>query len=72
MTDINKTIGANIKALRKSKTKLTQLEVSQLIGCTRDMYSKIEIGYSTLTNDRLIKLCKLYECTPNDIFKGVY
>lgn len=70
--DINKTIGHNIKELRTTNTDLTQQQVAEQINCTRDMYSKIEIGYSSLTTEKLIKLCTLFKCTPNNIYKGLY
>lgn len=69
MTDINKTIGANIKALREKK-KLTHQQVYSYLKCSRAMYAKIEHGSASITPLRVIQLCDLFKCTPNILFKG--
>ena len=71
MTDINKTIGSNIRALRL-KADLTQTELASKIDVTRDAIAKIEGDVNTLSVDTLIKICQVLKTTPNSILNGVY
>lgn len=46
---------------------LSQAEVSEATGITISMLSRYENGHVEPMYERLIKLCKLYGVTPNDI-----
>ena len=60
-------IGNTIKELRKSKN-YTQRELAEKIGVTTRYISDIEQDRSRASYDILIKICNLFEVTPNEIF----
>lgn len=65
--DIGKQIGNNLKLARKSKG-LTQKDVAQMLLMTQQQYSRFENGVFELNYNQILKLCKIYDITPNDIF----
>lgn len=65
--DIGKQIGNNLKLARKSKG-LTQKDVAQMLLMTQQQYSRFENGVFELNYNQILKLCKIYDVTPNDIF----
>lgn len=65
--DIGKQIGKNLKLARKSKG-LTQKDVAQMLLMTQQQYSRFENGVFELNYNQILKLCKIYDVTPNDIF----
>ena len=65
--DIGKQIGNNLKLARKSKG-LTQKDVAQMLLMTQQQYSRFENGVFELNYQQILKLCKIYDVTPNDIF----
>jgi transcriptional regulator with XRE-family HTH domain len=67
-----KAIGNNIKELRTTNTDLSAPQAAQQLNITRDMYYKIEAGKTMLRLDKLLLLCKIYHCTPNNILKDLY
>lgn len=65
--DIAKNIGKNLAAARKAKG-LTQKEVAAVLHMTQQQYSRFENGVFELNYSLLLKLCNLYEITPNELF----
>lgn len=65
--DTAKRIGNNLKEARKAKG-LTQKEVASVMLMTQQQYSRFENGVFELNYDQILKLCKLFDVTPNDIF----
>ncbi|MBR6773417.1 MAG: helix-turn-helix transcriptional regulator [Clostridia bacterium] len=65
--DIGKQIGNNLKLARKSKG-FTQKDVAQMLLMTQQQYSRFENGVFELNYNQILKLCKIYDVTPNDIF----
>ena len=65
--DITRQIGNNLKLARKSKG-LTQKDVAQMLLMTQQQYSRFENGVFELNYNQILKLCKIYDITPNDIF----
>lgn len=65
--NIGKQIGNNLKLARKSKG-LTQKDVAQMLLMTQQQYSRFENGVFELNYNQILKLCKIYDVTPNDIF----
>lgn len=65
--DIAKSIGKNLAAARKAKG-LTQKEVAAVLHMTQQQYSRFENGVFELNYSLLLKLCNLYEITPNELF----
>ena len=65
--DTAKRIGNNLKIARKQKG-LTQKKVASIIMMTQQQYSRFENGVFELNYDQIIKLCELYDITPNELF----
>ena len=65
--DIAKSIGKNLAAGRKAKG-LTQNEVAAVLHMTQQQYSRFENGVFELNYSLILKLCNLYEITPNELF----
>ena len=61
-------VGENIKQARKLKG-LTQKQVSNHFHMTQQQYSRFENGVFELNYEQIVKICKLLEVTPNDIFE---
>lgn len=53
--------------LRKSK-KLTQKYVADQIGLTKRQYAYLEYGHFTCDYWHIIRLCKFYKVSANDLF----
>lgn len=66
--NIAKVVGNNIKEARKIKG-LTQSQVAQIFHMTQQQYSRFENGVFELNYEQIVKICKLLEITPNDIFE---
>lgn len=66
--EIAKIVGNNIKEARKLKG-LTQSQVAQLFRMTQQQYSRFENGVFELNYEQIIKICKLLDITPNEIFE---
>ena len=60
-------IGKNLKEARKLKG-LTQKEVAKILLMPQQQYSRFETGKFELDYDLILKLCDLYEITPNELF----
>ena len=55
------------RALRQAQG-LTQLEMSQLLGVTENTYANWEKGRNSIEIiERVVKLCKLFNCTAKDL-----
>lgn len=67
MMETAKIIGKNLKEARKFK-QLTQKEVAEILHMTQQQYSRFENGVFELNYDQILKLCELYEITPNELF----
>ncbi len=66
--NIAKVVGNNIKEARKFKG-LTQKEVASEFRMTQQQYSRFENGVFELNYEQIIKLCKMLDITPNEIFE---
>ena len=65
--DIEKTIGNNLKTARKAKG-FTQKQIAEKMLMTQQQYSRFENGVFELNYEQILKLCKLLDITPNDLF----
>jgi len=63
------TIGENLLNLRKEK-HLSQEEVAEKLGVTRQTISKWETDMSTPDFDKIMPLCELYEITADELLTG--
>ena len=66
--EIAKQIGKNIAEARKIKG-LTQKQVAIILHMTQQQYSRFENGVFELNYSQIITLCKLYDITPDELFK---
>ncbi|NEQ67721.1 MAG: helix-turn-helix transcriptional regulator [Symploca sp. SIO2D2] len=56
----------------REQAELTQLELSQLLDVTENTVANWEKGRSSLEwIERVIKLCRLFNCTPEDLIEYV-
>lgn len=63
---ITKVVAGNIRKIREFK-QYTQINISAKLGISQNAYSKIELGYSKLTVERLFKLAEIMEVEVNDL-----
>lgn len=63
---MNKLLGSRIKALR-SANNLTQEQVADQIGISRQKYARIESGVNSVTLDILSKVAEIMGVTVGDI-----
>lgn len=56
-----------LKEYRK-KAIMTQKEVAKAMNVTQAQYSRWENGINFPNPSEILDLCKLFNCTPNDIF----
>ena len=60
-------VGENLKSARKAKA-LTQRQTAEIMLMTQQQYSRFENGVFELNYDQILKLCKLFDITPNELF----
>ena len=65
--NISEQVGANLKYARKLLGK-TQSQVASLMLMTQQQYSRFENGVFELNYEQILKLCKILDTTPNEIF----
>lgn len=65
--EIAKEVGNNIKEARKFKG-YTQKQMSQMLFMTQQQYSRFENGVFELNYEQILKICKLLDVSPNEIF----
>lgn len=59
-------------AKHRRRIGITQLELAQLLGVTENTIANWENNRSSLLwIDRVVKLCKLFECSPEQLIKYV-
>lgn len=61
-----KIVGQNIRALRKNK-KLTLQDIGDYLGHRNNVIGAYERGERAINLEYIVKLCKFYEVTVNDI-----
>jgi len=65
---MNELLGSRIKALRSAK-HLTQEQVADQIGVSRQKYARIESGVNNITLEILSQIAKVLDVTVGDITK---
>lgn len=63
-------IGQNIREIRIS-INLTQDQFSEKLNITPNHLSKIENGNVGITVETIINVCKIANCSPINLFKGI-
>ncbi|MBR6737078.1 MAG: helix-turn-helix transcriptional regulator [Clostridia bacterium] len=64
---LTKQVGKRLKEARVF-AGYTQKEVASIMCMTQQQYSRFENGVFELNYEQIVKLCKLYDITPNVIF----
>jgi transcriptional regulator with XRE-family HTH domain len=73
MTIISKEQRDYIVNIRKARVKLqySQEYMAAKLAISQNAYSKLELGYSNLTVERLLSICRLLAIDPVDVFAGI-
>lgn len=66
-----KNIGHNLRVLRK-QSGMTQSELAEEIGVSKDHISHAEIGFGSISMPLLLEICRALNVTPNDVLSGEY
>lgn len=66
--EIKSTISTNIKNARK-QAGLTQKEVASRMNIIREQYAKYERCEVELDYEKIIKVCKILDISPNEFFE---
>lgn len=61
--------GQNIQFLRKMRNKMTQEELAEKLGVSRQTVSKWELDVMYPEMDKVIELCKLFSCSMDEIIR---
>lgn len=61
-------VAANIRRKRESQN-LTQEYVAFRLSISQNAFSKIELGYTRITVDRLLQIADILGCTPMELIK---
>ena len=69
--DIKKTVANNLKQARLAKG-YNQEKVAEMLNTKQTIYSRYETEKLELDYDKIIKICKILEITPNDIFDNCF
>ncbi len=67
---IDKRVGKRIKAFR-SKKKLTQEQLAELLDISTNHLSSIERGVYSVRVELLVRIANCLDCTTNDLLKDV-
>lgn len=59
--------GLKLKEYRQS-FNLSQRDIAQLLNITQAYYWKWESGKSIPDAKQILQLCKIFKCTPNDLY----
>lgn len=62
-------VASKIRKLRENK-KFSQEYLAKKIGISQNAYSKIELGYSKITVDRLIHISHILEVNPTELLEA--
>jgi transcriptional regulator with XRE-family HTH domain len=61
-----KTVAANIRKIREDKS-YTQDYLAIKLAISQNAYSKIELGYTKITVERLFQIAQIFEVMPLDL-----
>ena len=64
-------VGKNIKIARKIKG-YAQKEMASFLKMTQQQYSTFETGKYELNYYQIVKICKLLEISPNEMFENCF
>lgn len=62
--------GLNLQCLRKMRNKMTQEELAERLGVSRQIVSKWELDMGYPEMDKVKELCSLFSCTMDELVRG--
>ena len=62
--------GQNIQFLRKMRNKMTQEELAEKLGVSRQTVSKWELDVMYPETDKVIEICKLFSCSMDELIRN--
>lgn len=62
--------GRNLQGLRKMRNKMTQEELAEHLGVSRQTVSKWELDLGYPEMDKVIELCSFFSCTMDELIRG--
>ena len=62
--------GQNIQFLRKMRNKMTQEELAEKLGVSRQTVSKWELDVMYPEMDKVIEICKLFSCSMDELIRN--
>lgn len=62
-------IGQNLQFLRKMGNKMTQEELAEKLGVSRQTVSKWELDLAYPEMDKVVELCKLFSCSMDELVR---
>ncbi|KQO30026.1 hypothetical protein ASF10_05845 [Flavobacterium sp. Leaf82] len=65
---MNIVVGNKLKILRKNK-KMSQEEVAENLHISQSAYARMESGESHSWANHILKICKIFEITPDELLK---
>lgn len=65
---MNIVIGNKLKILRKNK-KMSQENVAEYLCISQSAYARMESGESSSWASHLLKICRIFEITPDELLK---
>ena len=65
--NVSKSVGTNLKIARK-QAGYTQAQAAAVMLMTQQQYSRFENGIFQLNYEQILKLCELFDTTPNFLF----
>lgn len=52
----------------RTRLNMSQRDIAKLLDMSQANYWRFEKGISLLNSDQILELCKIFDCTPNDLF----
>ncbi len=62
--------GQNLQFLRKMRNKMTQEELAERLGVSRQTVSKWELDIAYPEMDKVMELCRLFSCNMDELVRG--
>ncbi|MBQ8515942.1 MAG: helix-turn-helix transcriptional regulator [Ruminococcus sp.] len=62
--------GQNLQFLRKMRNRMTQEDLAERLGVSRQTVSKWELDTAYPEMDKLIEICRLFSCSMDEVVRG--
>lgn len=68
--ELNKYMGKRVHDLRKA-LGINQDNIAGVLNVSRTSIVNIEAGRHGMSSDNIVMICRLFNCTPNDLFPPI-